>query len=203
MNQLSSATLNVGILRLPAPSIAANPATMEKWYYSLSPADRGRFATYIQELIQRLPTSTKNRIYKRAEQLNASRVGLGFFSTAFTAGQMVTTLATSAIQVGSNIYQGREQADLQRELAGKSISGQLQTTALREAFAAEVAKAQTDAMKEAAQTAGQAQVLTAQQAAQATVAKTQVVTGALKPVIVGTVVVGGLVAFMMVRKKKK
>lgn len=203
MNPFSSATLKVGVLRLPAPAVAANPAAMERWYYSLSPTDRGLFATYLLELIKRLPQETQTKIYARTAQLRATNIGMGFFGEAFTAAQMVTTLATTATQVGASIYRGREQADLQRELAGKSISGQLHTEAIRQAFAAEVAKAQTEAMESAAQTAGQAQVLTAQQAAQAAVAKTQVVTGALKPVIIGTVAIGGLVTFMVLRKKKR
>jgi hypothetical protein len=197
MNPMSSATIEVGVLRLPAPAVAANPAAMERWYYNLSPLDRGRFANYLQELVKRLPMSTQLKVQKKYEQLMATNVGLGW-----VAG-VVTALGTSLVQAGTSIYQGREQADLQRELTGMSISGQLQTAALREAFAAEVANAQTEAMQSAAQTAGQAQVLTAQQAAQAAVAKTQVITGALKPVIIGTAVVGGLVAFMLIRKRKR
>ena len=201
MNKFSSATFKIGLLRLPHPFILNHPAALDRWFYSLTPDERGVFVTYINELIESQDQTIQRKIRNNITRLSNTAIqGLGWVDVALQFGKVVIPAVTGA---GVSIYQGKQQSKLQQRLSGQALGAQTKIAAMQAAAQKGIEEAKLLAQQEAARTAGTAQILTAQQAAEASITRTQFITKAILPIGLAAVAVGGLVLFMTMRKKRR
>lgn len=194
MSRFSSATLSVGLLRLPPPQILQDPQRLQAWYAGLSPLDRGRFETYITELMKSQPTRVQQQIQKNLNRIQSTTVGMGW-----VAG-LITGLTSAVTQAGVSIYTGNQQNALQERLAGKQMNTQAQIAAMQSAVQKSVEETYAEAQTEAAKTAGAAMVASSYQSAGASVARTQMIMKYLTPVLIGVVGLGG---YYFLRRRRR
>lgn len=167
----------VGKLKLPPPTILHDQNKIEQWFAGLGPDARGRFQVYLNELIDRQPDRIKRQIYDKFKQIQSSSLGVvSLGAAALSAGIQAST------SIGLSLYNGHEQRNLQRELAGQEADLELQMGFLQSQVQKEIAKAQADAQLQAAQYAKEAQEASAKEATKAAVetAKIQALTEAAK-----------------------
>lgn len=168
----------VGQLRLPPPHIISSPHKVDQWLVSLTPGERGRFLLYLQQLLKQQPKTVQKKIFNIATQLNSTAVGVGVVGAAVSwgtvIGKMAGSLVSSAASVGTSLYNGKQQADLQRELAGQSANLDLQMQFIQTQAQKEISKAQQEAETKAAEIAGRSQIESAKQMAQATTEKAKI-----------------------------
>jgi hypothetical protein len=162
----------VGQLVLPPPAILLNPPELDRWFAELTPDERGRFSEYLTRLIAAQPATKQAEIQRNMVRIQATAVkpsgvgdadGLGFIGSAISA---VTGAAVS-------IYTSKQSAKLQNSLAGKASNTQLQVAVVQQIGQKGIAQAMADAQIQAAKEGGTAAAYTAEQAAAASVLRTE------------------------------
>lgn len=154
------------VVPLPPPQILRDPHKVDAWYASLSPTDRGRYRAHLESLIDAMGPARQALFKKILQHMEAgdpipTHVGLGF-----GAGAMIGSLTSAAMQVGTSVYNSRQQAELQKDLARDQSSLQKELAKLETQALIDTQKMQVEAQREAARLAAQAQVESARVGAQ-------------------------------------
>lgn len=155
-------------LRLPPPNILSKPARIDAWFYRLSPNERGVYLAYLNELVKQLPPQKKSEFSQRLNRIQGSVIqGVGGWISALIGAAGAVTSAT--VSSGASIYMGKEQQELQKELAAQSGMYDLVGQQVMADTEKQIQQILSDAQIEAARTAAGAQVGTAKEMANAMV----------------------------------
>lgn len=159
---------------LPAPAIASDPDTAERWFLALPPAVREKVQARLAEIIAGLPEAARLDLARYlALQGEASPVPLGVEGLGCAGKQCSCgcpkaqvmqglgqwgALITGLAQVGTSIYEAREMKDLQSTLADRTASSNERIASAQIAAAQQTQELLAQAQLEAARAAGAASV---------------------------------------------
>jgi len=198
---------------VPPPEIANDPAAVDAWYAGLSPIQRGQYLNHLRGIVAAMKPRRRRLFQQVLDRMTGSVVpGLGNWGAA------VGGLTSAALQVGVSIYNSKEQAELQKDLAGESADLQRELAKIQQEAQVDAQKALIEAQTEAARRAAEAQIRAAEIAGEATIGKAQIeaqrdislrqLTADIwsNPWVLGSAVAGSgilLIGLLRYRRKKK
>lgn len=163
------------VVPLPPPNIVNRPDAVQAWYFNLSPVDRGRYLDHLESLIAAMPPRRKQLFQMLYDRMKARVPSpLPVTVTLGNWGAFAGALTAAAMQVGVSVYNTKEQADLQKDLAAGNQETQQLIAKLQAEAQLEAQKAMINAETEAARIAAQAQIDAAKTSAGATIERARI-----------------------------
>lgn len=205
---------------LPPSGLLQNPVQLKYWFDGLNPVDKTIFSAYIVRLAQGIPfwkrSELRRRAHKAMAEIHSGALGedASTSSGGFDWGGLTSSLATAVIGAGTNFLNQKEANSLQKDLASMNMTSQLQQSMIAGVYSKQIASQQQETQKQLALLQGNVQTDLAKISGASSVelAKIQAEKDAVlaqigTPVklvaIGGILLIGGIGAWLYLRKKKK